>query len=38
MRERATLLGGRLDAERVDGSFEVAARIPYRPAGPQSHR
>ncbi|MPZ26609.1 MAG: histidine kinase [Micromonosporaceae bacterium] len=30
MRERATLLAGSLDAERVDGTFRVHARIPYR--------
>jgi signal transduction histidine kinase len=30
MRERATLLGGSLDAERVNGAFRVRARIPYR--------
>jgi signal transduction histidine kinase len=30
MRERATLLGGDLDAERVNGVFRVRARIPYR--------
>ena len=30
MRERATLLGGNLDAERADGAFRVHARIPYR--------
>jgi signal transduction histidine kinase len=29
MRERATLLGGRLDARSVDGAFRVHARIPY---------
>jgi signal transduction histidine kinase len=29
MRERATLLGGTLDAERADGAFRVRARIPY---------
>jgi signal transduction histidine kinase len=29
MRERATLLGGSLDAERVNGAFRVRARIPY---------
>jgi signal transduction histidine kinase len=29
MRERATLLGGRLDAERVNGTFRVRATIPY---------
>jgi signal transduction histidine kinase len=30
MRERATLLGGHLDAERANGSFRVRARLPYR--------
>ncbi len=30
MRERATLLGGRLDTERANGTFRVHARIPYR--------
>ena len=29
MRERAGLLGGTLDAGRVDGTFRVRARIPY---------
>ena len=29
MRERATLLGGTLDAEGANGSFRVRARIPY---------
>jgi signal transduction histidine kinase len=29
MRERATLLGGDLDAGRANGSFRVRARIPY---------
>ncbi len=29
MRERAALLDGSLDAERVDGAFRVRARIPY---------
>jgi signal transduction histidine kinase len=29
MQERATLLGGSLDAERVNGAFRVHARIPY---------
>jgi signal transduction histidine kinase len=29
MRERATLLGGTLDAERSNGLFRVRARIPY---------
>jgi signal transduction histidine kinase len=28
MRERATLLGGRLDAERANGAFRIRARIP----------
>ena len=32
MRERATLLGGSLDVERVNGSFRVRARLPYRGA------
>jgi signal transduction histidine kinase len=32
MRERALLLGGELDAGRVNGDFRVRARIPY--AGP----
>jgi signal transduction histidine kinase len=30
MRERVTLLGGELDAERSNGAFRVRARIPYR--------
>jgi signal transduction histidine kinase len=30
MRERATLLGGDLDATRANGAFRVHARIPYR--------
>jgi signal transduction histidine kinase len=30
MRERATLVGGRLDVERGDGTFRVYARLPYR--------
>jgi len=30
MRERATLLGGNLDAERANGAFRVRARIPYQ--------
>jgi signal transduction histidine kinase len=30
MRERATLLGGHLDAGRADRSFRVRARIPYQ--------
>jgi signal transduction histidine kinase len=29
MRERATLLGGSLDADRANGTFRVRARIPY---------
>jgi signal transduction histidine kinase len=29
MRERATLLGGSLDAERANGAFRIRARIPY---------
>jgi signal transduction histidine kinase len=29
MRERATLLGGRFDAERANGAFRVRARLPY---------
>jgi signal transduction histidine kinase len=29
MRERAGLFGGRLSAERVNGSFEVRAELPY---------
>jgi signal transduction histidine kinase len=29
MRERATLLGGSLDAERANGVFRLRARIPY---------
>jgi signal transduction histidine kinase len=29
MHERATLLGGHLDAERANGAFRVRARIPY---------
>lgn len=34
MRERATLLGGRLEVERVNGSFCVRARLPY--SGPSA--
>jgi signal transduction histidine kinase len=30
MRERATLLGGMLDATRANGAFQVRARIPNR--------
>ncbi len=29
MRERATLLGGSLDAQRVDGAFRLRAQLPY---------
>jgi hypothetical protein len=29
MGERATLLGGNLQAERANGTFRVHARIPY---------
>jgi hypothetical protein len=29
MHERATLLGGRLDAAASDGSFSVRAHLPY---------
>ena len=29
MRERATLLGGSLDAEHVDGAFRLRAQLPY---------
>jgi signal transduction histidine kinase len=29
MHERASLLGGTLDAERVNGEFRVSARLPY---------
>jgi signal transduction histidine kinase len=32
MRERATLVGGELDAARANGAFRVHARIPYRGA------
>jgi signal transduction histidine kinase len=34
MRERATLLGGSLEAEPTDGAFRVRARLPYR--GPRA--
>jgi signal transduction histidine kinase len=34
MRERATLLGGSLDAGRANGAFRVRARLPY--GGPSS--
>jgi signal transduction histidine kinase len=34
MRERATLLGGSLDVVRVNGSFRVRVRLPYRGATP----
>jgi signal transduction histidine kinase len=30
MRERASVLGGSLEADRVNGSFRVLARLPYR--------
>lgn len=30
MRERSAMLGGELDARRIDGSFVVHARLPYR--------
>jgi signal transduction histidine kinase len=30
MRERATLLGGSLQSERINGSFRLHARLPYR--------
>jgi signal transduction histidine kinase len=33
MRERAALLGGTLDADRLDGTFRVRARLPYLPHG-----
>jgi signal transduction histidine kinase len=29
MRERATLLGGSLDAAHANGAFRVRARVPY---------
>ncbi len=32
MRERAALLGGTLDAGRVDGRFAVRAELPYAEA------
>jgi signal transduction histidine kinase len=34
MRERATLLGGSLDAERANGTFRLQAELPYRGHGP----
>ena len=34
MRERATLLGGSLDAGRANGVFRVRARLPYGSLGP----
>jgi len=34
MRERATLLGGSIDAERVNGDFRLRAQLPYR--GPRA--
>lgn len=30
MRERASLLGGDLESERVNGSFRLHAQLPYR--------
>jgi signal transduction histidine kinase len=33
MRERATSLGGTVQAARADGCFRVAAELPYSPAG-----
>jgi signal transduction histidine kinase len=30
MRERATLLGGNLDADRTNGTYRLRARLPYR--------
>lgn len=33
MRERASLLGGTLDAGRCNGTFRVRARLPYLPGG-----
>lgn len=33
MRERATLLGGTLEAGRVNGTFRVCARLPYAQQG-----
>lgn len=33
MRERATLLGGSIDAERSNGSYRVRARLPYGGTG-----
>jgi signal transduction histidine kinase len=32
MRERATLLGGSLEVERINGSFRIRARLPYQGA------
>ena len=29
MQERVTLLGGSLDAQKVNGAFRIRARIPY---------
>jgi signal transduction histidine kinase len=29
MRERASLLGGSLDADRADGGFRLRAHLPY---------
>jgi len=34
MRERATLLGGSLDAEPANGAFRVRAQLPYRGPSP----
>jgi signal transduction histidine kinase len=34
MRERATLLGGRLDSKRTNGAFRLEAELPYRGTGP----
>ena len=34
MRERATLLGGRLATDRANGTFRVHATIPYEGHGP----
>jgi signal transduction histidine kinase len=33
MRERATLLGGTLDAGASDGRFQVRAHLPYGEGG-----
>jgi signal transduction histidine kinase len=29
MRERAALLGGTIEAGRIDGAFRVVVRLPY---------